>query len=108
VKDFVLKNPYLPLCTPPVLIVLQFLAFVMLMDEGLPYFFRKDALHSSLLLVVFFSLCALSVPAMLIAIRQLFLGTEKLLSGLGLLFNIGYLLGFGAFFILVFLTQSLT
>ena len=107
-KAFVLTNPYVPICTPPVLMVLQFVTFFMLMDEGLPYFFRKDSVPSSLLLVVFFSLCAVSVPAMLIAIRQLFLGANKILSGLGLLFNAGYLLGFGAFFILIFLTQSLT
>jgi hypothetical protein len=108
VKDFVLKNPYLPLCTPPVLIVLQFLTFILLMDKGLPYFFLEDAVHSSLLLVAFFALCMPAVPAILLGIRQLFLEPGKLIPAMGVLLNVAYLIGFAGFFVLIFLTQSLT
>jgi hypothetical protein len=107
-KDFVLRNPYLPLCTPPVLIVLQFLTFILLMDNGLPYYFREDAVHSSLLLVAFFALCMPAVPAILLGVRQLFLEPAKVIPAMGVLINLVYLAGFTGFFILIFLTQSLS
>jgi hypothetical protein len=107
-KHFILTNLYLPICTPMVLIVLQFLTFIMLMDKGLPYFFLEDAMHSSLLLVAFFALSMLAFPAILLGVRHLFLDSNKVIPALGVMLNVVYLLGFFSFFVLVFLTQTLT
>lgn len=107
-KAFFLTNLYVPLCTPLVLVVLQFVTAVLLFDEGLPYYFRADAVWSSLLLVGFFVLSMLAVPAILLGVRQIVLSANKVIPAMGLLFNTVYLLGFLSFFILIFLTQSLS
>lgn len=107
-KAFFLANPYVPLCTPLVLVVLQFVTGVLLFEKGLPYYFLEDALHSSLLLVAFFSLSMPAVPAMLLGVRQIVLSSDKVIPAIGLLLNLVYFLGFLSFFILVFLTQSLS
>ncbi|MEO6098293.1 MAG: hypothetical protein ABIW76_22525 [Fibrobacteria bacterium] len=96
------------MCTSPVLIVLQFLTFIMLMDKGLPYYFRKDVVHSSLLLVGFFALSMPAVPAILLGVRQLFLENGKVVPAIGVALNLAYLTGFAGFFVLIFLTQSLS
>lgn len=106
-KAFFLTNPYLPLCTPMVLVLLQFVTAVLLFDEGLPYYFLEDATHSSLLLVAFFALSMLAIPALLLGVRQIVLSADKVIPAMGLLLNMVYLLGFLSFFILVFVTQSL-
>ena len=90
-----------------VLVVLQFVTAVLLFDKGLPYYFLDDATHSSLLLVAFFGLSMLAVPALLLGVRQIVLSADKVIPAMGLLLNLVYLLGFLSFFILVFVTQSL-
>jgi len=107
-KKFILTNPYLPICTPMALAVLQFLAFILLFNSGLPFFFRKDALGSSLFLVAFFGLSMVTVPAMLLGVRQLIYSSNKFFPAIGVAFNLVYLVGFLSFFVLVFLTQTLT
>ena len=106
-KAFLLTNPYLPLCTPMVLVVLQFVTAILLFDKGLPYYFVEDVLHSSLLLVAFFALSMPAVPAMILGVRQIVLSDSKVIPAMGLLLNLVYFVGFLSFFILVFLTQSL-
>lgn len=107
-KAFFLTNPYVPLCTPLALAVLQFVTAVLLFDNGLPFYFLADAVPSSLLLVAFFTLSMVAVPAILIGVRQIVLSANKVIPAMGLAFNLVYLLGFLSFFILVFLTQTLT
>jgi hypothetical protein len=107
-KAFILTNPYVPLCTPMVLVILQFVTAVLLFDNGLPFYFLDDAMHSSLLLVAFFALSMVAFPAILLGVRQIVLSANKFVPAMGLLLNTVYLLGFLSFFILVFLTQTLT
>jgi hypothetical protein len=107
-KAFILTNPYVPLCTPMALVVLQFVTAILLFDKGLPYYFLEDATHSSLLLVAFFAMSMLAFPAMLLGVRQIVLSADKVIPAMGLLLNIVYLLGFLSFFVLIFLTQTLT
>ncbi|MDB5106863.1 MAG: hypothetical protein JWP91_4552 [Fibrobacteres bacterium] len=107
-KAALLENPYITLCTPPVLMVLQFITAVSLFDHGLPYWSSKDTLHSGLLLTAFFGLCLPAIPAILLGIRHILYGSNKVAPALGVAFNILYILGFGLFFVMVFLTQSLT
>jgi hypothetical protein len=87
--------------------VLQFLTFILLFDAGLPYYHRTDALVPSLLLVAFFALSMPAVPAMLLGVRQVFLSPGKVIPAFGILVNLAYLLGFGVFFVLFFVTRSL-
>ncbi len=90
-----------------VLVVLQFVTAILLFDKGLPYYHLADATQSSLLLVAFFALSMLAIPALLLGVRQIVLSADKLIPAMGVLLNMVYLLGFLSFFILVFVTQSL-
>jgi hypothetical protein len=106
VKDFILKNPYLSLCTPPVLLVLQFITVVALLGSGLPHWNSVDTLRSALLLTAFFALFMPAIPAALLAVRHLIYDGNKVLPAVGLLFNAAYILGFTTFFVLFFVTRS--
>lgn len=91
-----------------VLVILQFVTAILLFDKGLPFYFLEDAMHSSLLLVAFFALSMFAVPAMLLGVRQIVLSADKVIPAMGILLNIVYLLGFLSFFILIFITQTLS
>lgn len=104
--DTVLKNPYIPICTPPVLLVLQFVTVILLLGNGLPHWNSVDTLRSALLLTAFFALFMPAIPSSLLAVRQLANGDSKFLAVFGLLFNAAYILGFTGFFVLFFVTRS--
>ena len=106
VKAAILDNPYIPLCTPPVLIVLQFLIAVALFDHGLPESMMVYHTPAALMITSLFALSALSVPAMLLGVRNVIYNSNKLAPAIGIVANLVYLVGFASFFILVFVVKT--
>jgi hypothetical protein len=106
VKAAVLDNPYIPLCTPPVLIVLQFLLALALFHDGLPDYDVRSKLSSILLTFAFFGLWGISIPALLLGVRNLIYGPNKLAPALGVALNFAYLVVFAAGFILLIVSKA--
>jgi len=101
-----LANPFLTMCVPPVLMVLQFLTFVALYNHGLPDSAAESHVPAALLITALFALVMPSVPAMLLGARHLIYGSNKVAPALGILFNGLYLLGFVLFFVFFFIVKS--
>jgi hypothetical protein len=102
----VLDNPYVSLCTPPVLMLLQFMVGVALFNNGLPAAMTIPHTPAALMTSALFALTAFTIPAMLLGVRHLIYNPNKLAPALGILFNLAYLLGFVAFFLLVFVVKT--
>jgi hypothetical protein len=96
------------LCIPPVLLVLQFMVGVALFNNGLPESMTIPHAPAAILTSTMFALTAFSVPAMLLGIRHLIYNPNKVAPALGILFNLVYLVGFIAFFVLVFVVKTVT
>lgn len=101
VKAAILDNPYIPLCTPPVLVVIQFILIVSILGGGVPDYMIKARMTSIPLTGAFFGVCAFSVPATFIGIRGVIYGKNKLAPALGIALNVAYLISFIVFFIML-------
>lgn len=99
-------NPYLSVCTPPVLILLQFVTAVALFDNGLPDSAAQPHAAAALLLTAFFALCMPAFPAMLLGIRHVLYSSNKVAPALGIVFNGVYLVVFFAFFVMFFVVKT--
>jgi hypothetical protein len=105
-KAAIIENPYISLCTPPVLIVLQFVVAMALFNNGLPQSAAMPHAPAALLLTAFFALSLPSFPAMLLGIRHVIYGSNKVAPALGIAFNGIYLFGFLVFFVLFFVVKT--
>ena len=63
-------------------------------------------MYSALLLTAFFALFMPAMPALLLGVRQLIYGSNKIAPAFGVIFNLAYILGFVCFFFLFFVTRS--
>ena len=104
--SWILGNPFVTLCVPPALLVLQFLDFVLIQKVGLPKSMADAHAPVAICIMLLFAMTLVSIPALLLAVRQVFLLPNKVAPSLGILVNGGYLMGFIAFFVLCFVTQS--
>jgi hypothetical protein len=86
--------------------VLQFMVGVALFNTGLPKAMTIPHTPQALMTTSLFALTAFSVPAMLLGVRHLIYNPNKVAPALGILFNLVYLLGFVAFFLLVFVVKT--
>ncbi|HKP98451.1 MAG TPA: hypothetical protein VJ385_22160 [Fibrobacteria bacterium] len=105
-KTAVLDNPYLPLCVPPVIVLLQFLVAAALFDHGLPESMMVYHTPAALMITGFFALSALAVPALLLGVRNVIYNSNKVAPALGILANLVYLVTFVAFFVLFFVVKT--
>jgi hypothetical protein len=103
---WVLRNPFASLAVPPTLILLQFLDLLLLLEVGLPESMPETQGLPGLLLGALAALSLLSVPAMLLAVRQVFMLPNKIAPSLGLVANGVYLVGFLVFFALAFMVRT--
>jgi hypothetical protein len=103
---WILHNPFITLCVPPTVMVLQFLDFVLIQKLGLPKLMADAHGPVAICILLLFALNLITIPAAMLAVRQVFLLPNKIAPSLGILFNGGYLVAFIAFFILCFVTQS--
>jgi TRAP-type C4-dicarboxylate transport system permease small subunit len=101
VKTAIFENPYIPLCTPPTLIVIQFLLGVTLFANGMPDYIKMSGMTSIPLAGAFFGVCAFSAAAILLGLRGVIYGSNKVAPALGIAFNLVYLVVFVGFFIML-------
>lgn len=101
-----LNNPFLTLCVPPVLMVLQFVTFVALYANGLPASAAETHTVAGLLIAALFALALPTVPAMLLGVRHILYDRNKVAPAMGIVFNGLYFLGFILFFVFFFVVKS--
>ena len=102
------RNPYLTLCVPPILMLLQFLDFILLMEIGLPQSMADAHGRAALCIWAMFALTLFCIPAFLLAVRQVFLLPNKVAPAFGIVFNAMYLVGFAGFFVICFVVRTFT
>lgn len=100
------ENPFLSICVPPVLMVLQFVTAVALFNNGLPESAAISHAPAALMITGFFALCLPAVPALLLGIRHVVLSSNKVAPALGIVFNGLYLVGFIGFFVMFFVVRT--
>lgn len=100
-KTLILDNPYIPVCTPLVLVVIQFLLITSILGGGVPDYMTKSRMTSIPLTGAFFGVCAFSAVALMLGIRGVIYGKNKLAPALGIALNLIYLVGFVVFFIML-------
>lgn len=105
---WVLRNPFATLAVPPVLLLLQFLDMLLLFQVGLPQSMADTHGKAAILIGMLFALSLISIPALLLAVRQAFLLPNKVAPSLGILANGCYFVGFFAFFVLCFVVRTFT
>jgi hypothetical protein len=100
VKTAILDNPYIPLCVPPVCVVLQFMLALVMLGNGLPNYMTKSGMSSIPVTGAFFALSAFTFPAILLGIRNLIYNPNKVAPALGIALNLVYLVSFLIFFLM--------
>ena len=105
---WVLSNPLATLAVPPVLILIQFLDMIWLFHVGLPQSMADTHGHAAILISLLFAFSLLSIPALMLAVRQVFLLPNKIGPSIGILANGFYFIGFFAFFVLCFVVRTFT
>jgi hypothetical protein len=105
---WVLRNPFATLTVPPILLLLQFLDLLTLFHVGLPQSMADTHGTAGFLIAMLFAFSLISIPALLLAVRQVFLLPNKLAPSLGILANGAYFIGFFAFFVLCFVVRTFT
>ena len=105
---WILRNPFATLTVPPALLLLQFLDMLLLFHVGLPQSMADTHGKAAALIGMLFALSLVSIPALLLAVRQVFLLPNKIAPSLGILANGFYFIGFFAFFVLCFVVRTFT
>ena len=100
VRTAILENPYIPLCVPPVCVVLQFFLAMAMLGNGLPNYMNKTAMSSIPTTGAFFALSAFTFPAIMLGIRSLIYTPNKVAPALGIALNLVYLVSFLIFFLM--------
>jgi hypothetical protein len=101
-------NPFATLAVPPVLLLIQFLDMLLLFRVGLPQSMADTHGKAALCILLLFALSLISIPALMLAVRQVFLLPNKIAPSLGILANGFYFVGFVAFFVLCFVVRTFT
>jgi hypothetical protein len=108
VNAWVLNNPFATLVVPPFLLVVQFLDLLLLFEVGLPQSMADTHGTAAFLIGMLFALSLPSIPALMLAVRQVFLLRNKIAPSLGILANGLYFVLFFAFFVLCFVVRTFT
>jgi hypothetical protein len=103
-----LRNPFVTLTVPPFLLLLQFLDMLLLFQVGLPQSMADAHGKAAILIAMLFAFSLISIPALLLAVRQVFLLPNKVAPSLGILANGAYFVLFFAFFVLCFVVRTFT
>ncbi len=103
-----LRNPYITLCVPPALMLLQFLDFILLLEIGLPESMADTHGKAALCIWALFASILPTIPALLLAVRQTIYLPNKIAPALGVVFNGLYLVGFVTFFVVCFVVRTFT
>jgi len=101
-------NPFATLAVPPFLLLIQFLDMLLLFRVGLPQSMADTHGKAALCILLLFALSLISIPALMLAVRQVFLLPNKVAPSLGILANGFYFVGFFAFFVLCFVVRTFT
>jgi hypothetical protein len=102
------RNPFATLVVPPVLLLVQFLDMLLLFHVGLPQSMADTHGKAALCILSLFALSLISIPAGMLAVRQVFLLPNKVAPSLGVLANGCYFVGFVFFFVLCFVVRTFT
>ncbi|MBW8888430.1 MAG: hypothetical protein JF616_11800 [Fibrobacteres bacterium] len=101
-------NPFASLAVPPVLLIIQFLDLLLLFRVGLPQSMADTHGKAALCILFLFALSLISIPALMLAVRQVFLLPNKVAPSLAILANGCYFVGFVFFFVLCFVVRTFT
>ena len=105
---WVLNHPFATLAVPPALLLIQFFDMILLFEVGLPESMADTHGQAAILIGLLFAFSLLSIPALMLAVRQVFLLPNKVGPSLGILANGFYFLGFIFFFVLCFVVRTFT
>jgi hypothetical protein len=101
-------NPFATLAVPPLILLAQFLDMILLFRVGLPQSMTEAHGKAAFCIIFLFAFSLMSIPAAMLAVRQVFLLSNKIAPSLGILANGFYFVGFVAFFVLCFVVRSFT
>lgn len=102
------RNPFAPLCLPPLIFLFQFFLLLLLVSYGFPDHGPERTVPVSLLLIGLFGLGFLCFGGMALGVRQAFLLRSKALPVAGVLANGAYLAASIFFFLFVLVLRNLT
>ncbi len=88
--------------------MVRFLDMLLLFQVGLPQSMADTHGKAALCIGLLFAFSLISIPALMLAVRQVFLLPNKVAPSLGILANVCYFVGFVCFSVLCFAVRTFT